>query len=120
MAGGHTPFAVLNRTGNPIVRAILRSPLHGLLSRGLALITVTGRRSGRELTIPVSYRQRGDRVTVRVGAFERKRWWRNLSHGERPVRMRIRGRERSGRGRAAVEDSGTVVVEVDLEADPPR
>jgi hypothetical protein len=47
---GHTPFAVLNRTANPVVRAVLSSPLHPLLSHALVLITVTGRRSGRRYT----------------------------------------------------------------------
>ena len=38
---GHEPFAVFNRTANPVVRAVLSSPLHPLLSRNLALITIT-------------------------------------------------------------------------------
>jgi hypothetical protein len=57
--------AVWNRTANPVVRLVLRSPLHGLLSSGL--ITVTGRRSGREFTFPVGYEQRGDSVRITVG-----------------------------------------------------
>jgi hypothetical protein len=57
---------------------VLRSPLHGLLSRRTALITVTGRRSGREFTFPVGYEQRGDGVCITVGSPEHKRWWRNL------------------------------------------
>ena len=32
---------------NPLMLAILRSPLHALLSAGLMALTVTGRRSGR-------------------------------------------------------------------------
>lgn len=42
---------------NPVVKALIRSRLHGLASGSLALITVTGRRSGREHTFPVGYRQ---------------------------------------------------------------
>ena len=79
----HALFAVLNRTANPVVRTMLSSPLHPLLSRGLALITVIGRRSGRRYTFPVGYRQDGDRVTVTVGAPARKRWWRNLRDEDR-------------------------------------
>src|SRR5947199_8119264 len=74
----HVPFAVFNRTANPVVRAVLSSAFHRLLSRKLALITVTGRRSGRRYTFPVSYRQDGDRVLINVGWPERKHWWRNL------------------------------------------
>jgi hypothetical protein len=38
-------FFVLNRLVNPVVRLVLRSPLHPVLSRRLALITVTGESS---------------------------------------------------------------------------
>ena len=71
MAGSHTPFAVVNRVGNPLVRAVLRSPAHGLLSGHLALLTVTGRRSGRAFTFPVGYHREGERVTIGVGSPER-------------------------------------------------
>ena len=40
---------------NPVIGAVLRSPLHPLLSHGLALLHVTGRRSGRRYWIPVGY-----------------------------------------------------------------
>jgi F420H(2)-dependent quinone reductase len=116
---GHAPFAVLNRTTNPLVRAVLSSPLHRLLSRGLALITVTGRRSGRRYTFPVGYRQAGDRVTVNVGAPARKRWWRNLRDEDR-VEMRIRGRRRAGRAQAYGDERTGVTVEVHLDPDPGR
>ena len=56
----------------------MRSPAHRLASGRLALITYTGRKSGREYTIPVLYRDKGDEVTIGVGWPERKVWWRNL------------------------------------------
>jgi deazaflavin-dependent oxidoreductase (nitroreductase family) len=115
VARGHAPFALLNRSGNLAVRAALRSPLHPLVSGRLALITVTGRRSGREYTFPVGYSQEGDRVTIVVGWPERKVWWRNLRGEGAPVRIRIKGEERTGHARAGgAEDSG-VVVDVRLD-----
>jgi F420H(2)-dependent quinone reductase len=111
---GHAGFALLNRTGNPLVRALLRSPLHVLLSRNLALVTYTGRRSGREHTIPVGYTLDGDRVRVVVGVPERKRWWRNLRGGA-PVRVRLRGGERSGHAEAHGDEASGVTVEIQLE-----
>ena len=95
MLDDHAPFAVFNRTANPVVRAVLSSPLHPLLSRKLALITITGRRSGRRYTFPVAYRRDGDRVLINVGWPERKRWWRNLRHAGQ-VETRIQGTRRTG------------------------
>jgi F420H(2)-dependent quinone reductase len=112
----HAPFALFNRTANPVVTAVLSSPLHPLLSGGLALITVTGRRSGRRYTFPVGYRQVGDRVTINVGWPGSKRWWRNLREGG-PVEMRIRGRRRAGRAQAQGDERSGVKVEVQLDPD---
>jgi len=110
----HAPFAVFNRTANPLVKAVLSSPLHPMLSRDLALITVTGRRSGRRYTFPVGYNQDGDRIRVNVGWPERKSWWRNLTDGGR-VEMRIRGQRRAGHARVHGDERTGVTVEVQLD-----
>ena len=110
----HAPFAVLNRTANPVVRALLSSPLHPLLSRNLALITITGRRSGRRYTFPVGYHQDGDRVLINVGSPERKHWWRNLTDPGQ-VELRIRGRSRTGQAVARSDERKGVTVEVQLD-----
>jgi hypothetical protein len=116
MPEGHAPFAVFNRTANPVVRLVLSSPLHPLLSRSLALIAVTGLKSGRHYTFPVGYKQEGDRVTIGVGWPERKLWWRNLRGGA-PVRVRLRGTVRDGHAEAHGDERTGVTVEVRL--DPP-
>lgn len=66
---------VFNRTANPVIKGLLRSPFHRLASGNLALITVTGRHSGREYTFPVGYTERDGRVLIGVGWPERKTWW---------------------------------------------
>lgn len=114
MPEGHAPFALFNRTANPAVRAVLSSPLHPLLSHGLALITVTGRRTGRRYTFPVGYRQTGNRVLINVGWPGRKRWWRNLRQAGQ-VEMRIRGRRRTGEALAHGDEQTGVTVEVQLD-----
>jgi hypothetical protein len=114
MASPHTPFVVVNRAINPLVRAVLRSPAHGLLSSHLALITVTGRRSGRTFTFPVGYHGGGDRLTIGVDWPERKRWWRNLLDGA-PVELRLRGVRRTGTARARGDEHTGVTVEVELD-----
>ncbi len=109
-------FAFVNRCVNPLVRALLASPLHPLLSRRLAVISVIGRRSGVRHTFPVGYRisDPGRKVLVRVGKPESKVWWRNLK-APAPVDILIRGERRSGTGRA-IEDDGEVRVEIALSA----
>ena len=47
---------------NPIVRFLLRSPIHGLWSGSLMLITFTGRKTRRFYTTPVRYLQRDGAV----------------------------------------------------------
>jgi len=85
----------LNHVANPVVRALLRSPLHALLSRSVMLITVIGRRSGRSYTLPVQYVCRGD--TGFVYSPGDRRWWHNLDGGK-PVTVRIGSETLAGVG----------------------
>jgi hypothetical protein len=96
VATGRRGFAVLNHAINPLVRWLMRSPLHRLASRRVALISYTGRRSGRRFTIPVGYEMEGLEVTITVGSPERKVWWRSLTGTGAPVELVIRGRLRTG------------------------
>lgn len=114
MPAGHAPFALWNRSGNQVVVLLLRSSLHPLVSRRLTLITVTGRRTGREHTLPVAYQESADGLTIPVMWPERKLWWRNLRDGA-PVRLRLRGADRTGQAHARVDDRGGVTVEVLLD-----
>jgi deazaflavin-dependent oxidoreductase (nitroreductase family) len=89
---------------NPVVMALLRSPLHGLASRGLLLLDVTGRRSGRTYTIPVGYQREGDDLFVMVSEARKKQWWRNYREAS-DVTLRLRGRLRRGRAVLLAPDS---------------
>jgi F420H(2)-dependent quinone reductase len=80
---------------NPLVRSILRSPVHGLLSRSLMLMTYSGRVSDRTFTVPVMYAQHNGDLLVYVGRRHAKRWWRNLRGGA-PVHVHIRGEDFAG------------------------
>ena len=95
------PLPVL-RLVNPLVAMLLRSPLHGLMSGDVMLITVTGRRSGRRYTMPVSYLRDGDRV--RCFTAREIAWWRNLRGGAE-VTLQVAGKERRGRAEAVAEDA---------------
>lgn len=114
MPRGHGPFAFWNKTGNRLVRSLLSSPLHRLVSARLALITVTGRRSGNEHTFPVGYRQQGELLTIPVVWPQRKLWWRNLREGAQ-VRVRLRGADRTGHGGLRGDERSELSVEVQLD-----
>jgi hypothetical protein len=113
---GRTAFLAMNRTMNPALAMVLRSPAHRLASGRLALITYTGRKSGREYTIPVLYRDKGDEVTIGVGWPERKVWWRNLTGEGGPVRMVVRGEEVRGHAVATHDPGRDALVRVRVDS----
>jgi deazaflavin-dependent oxidoreductase (nitroreductase family) len=90
---------------NDFMRFVLRSPLHGMLSKSLLLITFTGRKSGKRFTTPVSYSLDGDRVMV----FSHAAWWRNLTDG-RPVTLQLRGRTVEGMAEVVADDKHAVAA----------
>ncbi len=102
-------IGLYNRVMNPLVRAILRSRLHGLLSGSLVLLSYTGRKSGRRITIPVTYAEDANGLVVFVGRPELKRWWRSLRGGA-PVTVRLRGRERTAFAEAVTGDAEAVAA----------
>lgn len=74
---------------NPVVAMLLLSPASGLLAANLLLVRYRGRRTGRELELPVGYVRDGARFLVIVGAAEHKTWRRNFSTPQ-PVELVLR------------------------------
>lgn len=79
------------RVLNPLMAALLRSPLHRLMSGSLMVLSFQGRKSGRRYQIPVGYVQRGDRLFV----FSHSAWASNFRAGA-PVAVRLRGQTLAG------------------------
>lgn len=94
---------------NPVMTAFLRSPLHGLVSDSLLLITVTGRKSGREYATPVGYEEVDG--TLYVTSQTDRVWWTNLRGGA-DVSVRLRGEERTGHAEV-IEDNRAVAEYVE-------
>lgn len=86
---------------NPLVRWLLRSPIHSFWSGSLMLITFRGRNSQREFTTPVRYIRVGD--TVRCFTSSENQWWRNMRGGAE-VLLRIEGEEKRYRATAIEND----------------
>ena len=75
---------------NPFIKALLRSPLHRLLSGSLMLLTYQGRKSGQWYTNPIGYFAWDNDEVV---AFTSGRWWTNLLDGRR-VALRIQDQQK--------------------------
>ncbi len=86
---------------NPMMRVLLRSPLHCMLSGSLMLISFTGRKSGRRYTTPVRY-VRVDGA-VRCFTSAENLWWRNLRGGA-TVSLLIAGKEAPYDAQAIFDD----------------
>ncbi len=90
---------------NSTMKFILRSPMHGMVSNSILLITFTGRKSGKTYSTPVSYSQHGDQVVVFTHATRDQ----NQRSGT-PVTMRIRGRDHPGLPEPVAEDKQAIAA----------
>ena len=109
-----TLFAVIN----PVVKSVLRSPLHGLMSRNTMLLEFQGRKTGRRYSTPVTYLERDG--TVHCFTDRTNAWWRNLQDGAE-VRLTLRGDAVTGKS-TVVTDGGEEMqrVLVDFLRGAPR
>lgn len=100
---------------NAPVAALAASPRWGgLVNRNIALLSYTGRRSGRRFDIPVAYRRTGDRVIIGVNLPEAKTWWRNFGGDGGPLTLRFDGTDHPGHAVADRDQNGRVTVTVRL------
>ncbi len=89
---------------NPLIAALLRSPLHSLLSGSSIVLSFKGRKSGKVYTFPVGYYDfRGDTLVV----IPLHRWWKNLQSNV-PVTVWLKGRKYTGVANAKQGDEATV------------
>ena len=89
------------KIGNFFMKAMLRSPLHRMLSKNLLLITFLGWKSGNFYTTPTNYIQDGE--TVWLSSTRDRVWWRNMVGGA-AVTLRLRGKDVKGKANAYEDD----------------
>jgi hypothetical protein len=53
-----------NSIANVFLMALLRSPLHPLLGDSLAVISLTGRKTGRRISTPINVAREGNGFSV--------------------------------------------------------
>jgi len=86
---------------NPMMIWLLRSPFHGMLDKGIMLVTVTGRKSGKNYSTPVNYLRDGN--TLWVISTRARTWWRNLIDGA-PLEVLLSGQDLKAQGEAIVDE----------------
>lgn len=92
---------------NPVVKSILCSPLHPLMSGGTMLLTFSGRKSGKRYTTPISYALDGRTITLITN--RRHGWWRNLQGGA-VVTARVKGQDLPGTAQVLAANETVLVA----------
>lgn len=100
---GHPPSALLKLV-NPILGFLLRTPLAGPSRKQLMVLSFTGRKTGRQFTIPVSAHVIDNDLYALTGAV-----WKQNFQGGAPAQVVYDGKETAMRGelirdRAIVSD----------------
>jgi deazaflavin-dependent oxidoreductase (nitroreductase family) len=86
---------------NPMMIWLLKSPLHGIVSKNMMLTTVTGRKSGKQISTPTNYLR--DENTIWIVSWRERKWWRNLRGGAN-VQVLLAGKSVEGRGQVIEEE----------------
>lgn len=96
---------------NKLVTTILRSRWHAMRSNRLLLLTFTGRKSGKEFTTPLRYKQEGEALLLTV----MYPWWKNLAK-QPAVRVLLRGEMRVGIAEVLFAEGGAAMIKIHLQA----
>lgn len=100
------PFFLAEKyVANPILKRLLRSRFHWLVSERLMLVSYVGRRSQTRYTTPVAYDRRGDTL-VTTTLRDESNWWKNFRE-EHPATVWLRGYRRKTTG-LATTDAGEI------------
>lgn len=86
---------------DPMTVWLLKSPFHSFISRGVMLVTVAGRKSGKPISTPTNYLLDGS--TLWVISWRDRKWWRNL-RGRAQVRVLLAGKGVEGPGQVIEEE----------------
>lgn len=95
------------KIANTIAALLLRSPLHGMLSNFLILLTFTGRKSGKKYAIPVGYGRKDNTLAL----FTDHSWYKNLQANPK-VQVRLKGKVRSGTAQVILDDKERTAQEM--------
>jgi hypothetical protein len=106
------------RSGNILFSWLLRSPLHGVLSKSFMLVSVTGRKSGKVYTTPVNYHRAGE--ALQVISIRERTWWRNLRGQGAAANLRLQGKDIQTWGRVIENEQSVAQMLVDYLMEVPQ
>jgi deazaflavin-dependent oxidoreductase (nitroreductase family) len=89
---------------NPMMRGLLKSPFHSIISKNTMLMTYTGRKSGKTYTTPMNYLALNG--ALYTTSYRDRVWWRNLRGGA-DVTLSLRGEKVPARAET-IEDQSDV------------
>ena len=92
-------FPLLNR----VMKALLHSPLHGILSGSIMTIHYTGAKTGRRRSTPVRYLREDDGAVICLTGRETG-WWPNFREPV-PVELQLAGRRAAATAQALADDA---------------
>jgi len=99
------PPSLVTRIANPILRRLLRSPLHRLVSGQLMLLHFIGRKTQRAYTVPVAYHDIDGTLAVLTNSG-----WRANFRGGADAEVTMRGRR--GPARLVLDEDPDAVASV--------
>ncbi|WP_372810488.1 nitroreductase/quinone reductase family protein [Litorivivens sp.] len=97
---------------NFLVKPLLRSPLHWLLSSSVALIRFTGRKSGKQFETPVAFTKFDGEFLICLTETRDRQWWRNY---RKPWPMALKYKTRWLEGEACWLEPGSEAYRANFE-----
>lgn len=95
------------KVANDLVTFLLSSPLHKLISNQLLLLTYTGRKSGKQVTVPLGYVREGNTILLLTDHA----WYKSLLTNPQ-VSLRIQGKTYMGSAEVTADDKAEVEREM--------
>lgn len=109
-------FGRVAKVVNAPVTWLASAPVIGpILGKHMVTISYVGRRSGKHVATPVSYRRSGDDVTIAVAFPDAKTWWRNFTGEGAPITVAFADGDRHGHAVSTRDARGRVSVAVRLD-----
>jgi hypothetical protein len=93
---GAEPPEALARVVNPVIKVLLRSPLHRPFSRHLMVLAFRGRKTGKTYEVVVGRHELDGALLVPTGTTGRR--WRLNFRGRTSVEVTLEGRRQRGQG----------------------